>query len=348
MLTSLYNVKNNVRRGFTRDLKEQIDYFNSSRLYTLEVKMTSNCCLKCSYCYAESTPQCSQQLDSTVLRGLIDDCAEAGIRQINWGGGEPLERKDWYDIMNYAKDKGLNNLLMTNGMLLHDKSTAKKVADVVEMAFVHIDTLNKTVWESLHESDAEMHQKQIDGINNLLDGGFPCEDLALSMTLAKPLFEDEDYKRTIDWAYDELGIAAILFPYRNFGFAGQRTDLNPRFEQMADAYKYRNAKDGIPSGPGFGTKFYCGTSSHISAGGEVMACSMVYPTYVGNINKVPFSEIYSKNIKTLTYQSLHDPKNIKGHCSDCEHNVFCWGCRAASELITGSYTNSDPICWMNH
>jgi radical SAM protein with 4Fe4S-binding SPASM domain len=73
---------------------------------------------------------------------------------------------------------------------------------------------------------------------------------------------------------------------------------------------------------------------------------MVYPTYVGNINKFRFKELYENNIEKLTYKRLHNPKNIKGHCSTCKNNSFCWGCRAASELIAGGFKNSDPICWM--
>jgi len=345
-MRALYLTKNNVRRGFTKNLDERIKYFNLGKIYTVEVKLTPKCSFRCNYCYAESTPTCNQQLSMEKLKELIDDCIESDVKQINWGGGEPLERKGWYEIMKYAKSKGLTNLLMTNGMMLHKKDIVKKVSDVVEMAFVHIDTLNKDVWESLHETKSELHKMQVDGLTNLLDNGFPRENLAISMTTAKPLFENDDYKKTIDWAYDKLGIAVILFPYRNFGFAEKRVDYNPSFEQLAEIYQYRNNKDGIPSGPGFGTKFYCGTKCYIQSGGEVLGCSMVYPTYVGNVNKERFKDIYEKNWKTLSYYHLHNPSNIKGHCSDCENNSFCWGCRAAAALITGDHNNADPLCWM--
>lgn len=335
-----------MRRGFTRNLDERIEYFNEGKLYTTEVKLTSNCSLQCKYCYAESTPACTQSLPTEKIEELINDCAETGIKQMNWGGGEPLERKNWHELMRYTNEKGLENLLMTNGCLLHQMETAEKVANLVDMVFVHIDTLNLGIWKQLHGTNQELHQKQIDGIINLLDSGFPCEDVAISMTLTKQIFENEDYKKTLDWAYDELGVAAILFPYRNFGFAGQTMDFNPTFEQMAEAYKYRNGKDGIHSGPGFGTKFYCGTKCYVQAGGELMGCSMVYPTYVGNINKIRFKDLYLRNKDVLTYNKLHNPRNIKGHCSKCEHNTFCWGCRAASELIAGGFQKSDPICWV--
>jgi radical SAM protein with 4Fe4S-binding SPASM domain len=343
----LYKTRNNVRRGFSRDLEERVDYFEKGRIYTAEIKLTPKCSFGCAYCYASSTPACDAQISKEKIMEIIDDCVETDVRQVNWGGGEPLERKDWYEIMCYAKDCGLENLLMTNGMLLSEDSIAKKVNSVVEMAFVHLDTLDKEVWTALHSTNPELHQRQVDGLHNLLAQGFSPDDLALSMTLAKPIFNNDDYKKTLDWAYDDIGTAAILYPYRNFGFAGQTMDYNPTYEEMADAYKYRNDKDGIPSGPGFGSKFYCGTKCYIQSGGEVMGCSMVYSTYVGNVNKKRFRQIYSENSEKLTYQKLHTPKKIKGHCSKCENNTFCWGCRAASELIAGDYEKSDPICWMS-
>ena len=343
-IRSLLECKNNVRRGFCRDLREEIDYFEKNRLYTVEVGMTPMCSIRCIYCYASSTPDWTGGIPTKTLYNLIEDLVKCDVKNINWGGGEPLSRANWYDIMKYAQDCGLKNLLMTNGLALSNKKEAEKVNDLVEMAFIHMDTLNPRIWKSLHDGPIQFLNKQVAGVENLLETGFSPDDLALSITVTAPIIEGEDYKKTIDWAYDEKGTSAILFPYRAYGFAKEAEWLRPENREMWLVYEYRNSKDGINSGPGFGSKFYCGTSCNIGVTGDVLACSMVPATKVGNIHKTSFKELYDKYGNILTYAKLHNGRNIEGRCSSCKNNEFCWGCRALSYLVCGDYNVSDPIC----
>ncbi len=341
----LKDAKNNVRRGWTRDLDDVIKYFNGSQIYTLEVKITSSCVMNCLYCYASSTKDSVQQMSTQTLCTLLDDAADCGVQQISWGGGEPLERADWREVMAYARDTGLRNLVMTNGMELSDPGNLADFMDLVEMVSVHIDTFDQGIWARLHGGMSPRFDAQIQGLEGLIESGFDRTDMALYMTLTDPLFIADDYLQTIDLAYDHYGISVIMYPFRAFGFGKDVTDLNPTKEQMARAYQYRNAKDGIPSGPGFGSKFYCSTSCHVGSGGELFGCSMVLPSYVGNIHRIGFKDLYDRNSHTLTYHQLKDPSNIKGKCSSCADNSFCWGCRGASDIVCGDFTESDPFCW---
>ncbi len=343
-IKSLLECRNNVRRGFCRDLKEKMEYFDENRLHAVEVGMSPMCSVRCIYCYASSTPHWTGGIPTKTLYSLIDDLVECDVRQVNWGGGEPLNRPDWYDVMKYAQDCGLENLLMTNGLALSNKKEAKKVSDLVEMAFIHIDTLDPRVWKPLHDGPVQFLGKQVKGLENLLEEGFSPDDLAISMTVVAPLIEGEDYKKTIDWAYDEKKISAILFPYRAYGFAKEAERLRPENREMWQVYEYRNSKDGINSGPGFGSKFYCGTRCNIGVVGDVLACSMIPATRVGNIHKTPFRELYERYGDLLTYAHLHDGGKIEGRCGSCKNNDFCWGCRALSYLVCGDYNVSDPIC----
>ncbi len=343
-IKSLSECKNNVRRGFCRDLDELRDYFDKNKLYTVEIGLTPMCQIRCIYCYASSTPDWTGGIPTKILYRLIDDLVECDVKQVNWGGGEPLCRPDWDEIMKYAQDCGLNNLLMTNGLALSNKKVAERVNDLVEMAFVHIDTLDPKIWRSLHDAPTQLLSNQISGVENLLETGFSPNDLALSITVTAPIIESDDYKKTIDWAYDTKGMAAILFPYRAYGFAKEADWLRPENRDMWKVYEYRNSKDGIPSGPGFGSKFYCGTRCNIGVMGDVLACSMIPTTKVGNIHKVSFKQLYERYGNMLTYAHLHDGRNIQGRCSSCKNNSFCWGCRALSFIVCGDYNVSDPIC----
>ncbi|MBD3388972.1 MAG: radical SAM protein [Candidatus Altiarchaeales archaeon] len=346
-MENLLRCENNVRKGFTKDFQSQMKYFNEGKLYTVEIGLTSFCDGGCNYCYAESTPENVKQLSDEKIFEIIDDLVELDVKQVNWGGGEPLARDNWYEIMSYSKYKGLTNLLMTNGAYMKEIEDAKKVNEIVDLAHIHIDTLDKEIHYKTHECSDGYLENQINGLENLMGTNFGAENIALAITVTDPIIRDKDYVKTIDWAYDEKNISVILYPYRAFGLAKESENLSPKFERMWDVYKYRNSKDSVESGPGFGTKFYCGTKCVINYHGDVLGCSMVYSTYAGNVNKQSFKKIFSENKEKLLYEKLHSPETISGHCSKCEKNNFCWGCRAASELIEGDYCKSDPICWMS-
>ena len=342
----LRGCKNNVRRGWSKDIEETLKYFNLPGIYTLEVKLTNKCSMGCSYCYACSTECSTQRMSKKTIFSLIEDACECGVQQINWGGGEPLERDDWRDMMEFARDLGLRNLVMTNGMFLSDKKILSDFTKLVDMTTVHIDTFDAKIWEKIHNFRKNMLGLQVSGVENLIKSGFDVDDMALCMTITKPLFEGQDYKKTIDRAYDVYGISAIMYPFREFGMGKAHQNLNASREDIACAYKYRNEKDGIPSGPGFGSKIYCATSCHVGAQGELFGCSMVLPSYVGNIHKFGFKDLYERNIEKLTYHKLKEPSNIQGKCSSCVNNTFCWGCRGASDIVCGDFAQSDPFCWM--
>src|SRR5213083_2470311 len=61
------------------------------------------------------------QLSWPLVRGLLDDCKEVGIRSIRLYGGEPLLHKDLTRIVEHSVRLGLNTWMTTNGILLRDR-----------------------------------------------------------------------------------------------------------------------------------------------------------------------------------------------------------------------------------
>ncbi len=61
-----------------------------------------------------------------------------GVKFIIFSGGEPLTRKDIFDIALYAKSLGIITYLSTNGLYIK-KSNAKKILDTFNYIGVSID-----------------------------------------------------------------------------------------------------------------------------------------------------------------------------------------------------------------
>ncbi len=95
---------------------EQKRYFEENRLYALQIESTDACAQGCVYCYAGSTPQETRGLTSEEIRGLLQDAAALEIRAIDWLGGDPLVRSDWYELMVYAQSLGIINNIWTRNL----------------------------------------------------------------------------------------------------------------------------------------------------------------------------------------------------------------------------------------
>ena len=85
------------------------------------VTLTANCNLRCIGCRYGRDFMPGAQLSLPLVRGLLDDCKEVGIRSIRLYGGEPLLHKDLTRIVEHSVRLGLNTWMTTNGILLRDR-----------------------------------------------------------------------------------------------------------------------------------------------------------------------------------------------------------------------------------
>jgi AdoMet-dependent heme synthase len=100
---------------------------NKPRLVFWE--LTKGCNLRCIHCRASATELSSPtDLPTESAKAIIDQIAEVSHPILVLSGGEPLFRKDIFELARYATEKGLRAALATNGTLV-TKSVARKIAD---------------------------------------------------------------------------------------------------------------------------------------------------------------------------------------------------------------------------
>lgn len=107
------------------------------------VKLTENCQAKCTSCdYWKSRWQDGIDTDRAVE--LLDEIGAAGIRSLRFTGGEPLLRKDLFEVMKRANTSSFRQIILqTNGLLikkLHKEINASPITKVC----VSIDGLEGT------------------------------------------------------------------------------------------------------------------------------------------------------------------------------------------------------------
>jgi len=100
---------------------------NKPRLIFWE--LTKGCNLRCIHCRASATELSSpDDLSTAAAKAIIDQIAEVSNPILVLSGGEPLFRKDIFELARYGTAKGLRVALATNGTLV-TKPVARKIAD---------------------------------------------------------------------------------------------------------------------------------------------------------------------------------------------------------------------------
>ncbi|MFY9743877.1 MAG: radical SAM protein [Candidatus Sulfotelmatobacter sp.] len=99
---------------------------NKPRLIFWE--LTKGCNLRCIHCRASATELSSpDDLSTESAKAIIDQIAEVSNPILVLSGGEPLFRKDIFELAQYGTKKGLRVALATNGTLV-TKEVARKIA----------------------------------------------------------------------------------------------------------------------------------------------------------------------------------------------------------------------------
>jgi len=80
--------------------------------------VTNACSRKCGHCYMDSGERDAGEMSAEEFRRAIDLLAGMGVFHIALGGGEALERPDFFELVSYVRERGIVPNLTTNGFLL--------------------------------------------------------------------------------------------------------------------------------------------------------------------------------------------------------------------------------------
>lgn len=126
---------------------------NKYLLHTLFFEVTSRCNALCDHCGSRCTASKKDELSPETFKKVLDSVAENfGTKAImlNITGGEPLMRKDLFEITGYADRLGFKWGLVTNGMLITDDVISKMKETHMSTITISLDGMKKTHEEFRH------------------------------------------------------------------------------------------------------------------------------------------------------------------------------------------------------
>ncbi|MBT7272127.1 MAG: radical SAM protein [Nitrospina sp.] len=107
---------------------------------SLIIEPTNTCNLRCTFCFVtDGMTRDGGFMDFNIFKKIINDCTDLEhLCMHNWG--EPLLHKDIFRMIEYAKNKGVNYVVMnTNGTLLTDKMINRIVNSKLDIIRFSID-----------------------------------------------------------------------------------------------------------------------------------------------------------------------------------------------------------------
>lgn len=129
----------------TREVRETDDQRN---YLLVDLNLTNECNLRCLYCYADAGGPLESEMSTDEVIHLLDRLVVLSPTVIAFTGGEPLLRKDLFEIAPYATEIGLPTSLVTNGILI-DERNAEQLAEYFDKVQVSLDGSTASIHERL-------------------------------------------------------------------------------------------------------------------------------------------------------------------------------------------------------
>lgn len=92
------------------------------------VEITGACNEKCIHCYAESGPVRSRGMSVETARRVLDQLKSAKFRKCQIVGGEPLVHKGFWEILEYARSLGFEELEVFSNATLFRKDDLERLS----------------------------------------------------------------------------------------------------------------------------------------------------------------------------------------------------------------------------
>ena len=334
-------------------------------------EITRRCNLNCVHCRSSSEMEVKGHRDFSTEEAyrIIDDIASYAKPVIVLSGGEPLLRKDVFDIAKYGTEKELRMCIATNGTLVTDEICEKMNASGVKMVSLSLDGSTDAIHDDFRSQKgafagtinaARLFKKH--GVQFLVNSSFTKrnqEDIPHVYKLAKELgatawymfmivptgrgeeimnelISKEDYEEILDWHYQmeknekDLLVRPTCAPHYYRIVLQKQKEEGEKFERRSLKFSTGGSK-GCIAGQ---------VIALIDVDGNVLPCSY-FPKFAGNVREQSFKDVWENS---ELFKELRDFKKYKSRCGSCEFINVCGGCRARAYAVSGDYLEEEPFC----
>ncbi len=329
-----------------------------NRPLALLAELTYRCPLQCPYC---SNPlelgRYRQELDTETWIRVLGEASELGVVQIHFSGGEPLVRRDIYDLVREARRLELYSNMST-GATVVDGTTLDRLREA-GLDHLQVSLLDTDPDSNDRLAGTRSFDRKREAVLGAKERGFP---VTLNVVLHRQnLDRIEDVIRiALEWNVDRLELANTQ--YTGWAFRN-RAALMPTRAQFEHAQAVvERARSGeaarldilhvlpdyyqeLPKAclQGWGNVFM-----NVAPDGAVLPCQTAR-----EITGLEFPNVRDQSLQEIwtdapVFQRFRGTDWLPEPCRSCDRReVDFGGCRCQAFLMTGDAGATDPVCHLS-
>ena len=342
--------------------------------------LTRRCNLRCRHCYTTSADvEFPGELTTEQAMGVLDDLETMKLPALILSGGEPLARRDFFEIAERSKKVARFLALSTNGTGIIGE-TADRVAEIgFQYVGISLDGIGET--NDWFRGQSGAFVMALAGVRNCIKRG-------VKVGLRFTITEDNGHqlpdliRLCDDEGVDKFYLSHLVYAGR--GDKNRGSDADHARTRKAMDLLIERAWDGVSGGrdleivtgnndadavyflrwaeENFDEAKVAHVRAHLEAWGgnssgvgvaNIDPQGTVHPdTYwsdydLGSVKDRKFSEIWTGDDPVLAQLRLR-PRPLKGRCGACAFKAVCGGnTRIRALQLTGDPWAEDPACYLS-
>jgi mycofactocin biosynthetic radical S-adenosylmethionine protein MftC len=315
-------------------------------------ELTYACNLACVHCLSSSGQRDDRELTTEEAKAVIDELNRLQVFYINIGGGEPMIRRDFLELVDYAISKNVGVKFSTNGAFI-DAEKAKRFAAMdyldIQISLDGIDAATNDAVRGVGSYDTAIR-----AMEHLKAANFGPFKISIVVTRHN-VDQLDEFKALADYYGAQLRVTRLRPSGRG---AESWHELHPTNAQQRQIYNWLLAHgENVLTGDSFFHLNALGESlpglNMCGAGrivclidpiGDVYACPFVLHDQfkAGSVrDEGGFAGVWKESDLFL---SLREPESA-GACSACGQYDACQGGCMAAKFFTGlPLDGPDPEC----
>jgi mycofactocin radical SAM maturase len=311
-------------------------------------EVTFACNLRCRHCLSASAEPAPDELTTPEALNLVDQLHEAGVFQINFGGGEPFIRPDFEEILEACHSRGIMTCISTNGTLL-DAGLVERLARTRLVAIqVSLDGARQETCDAIRGKG--VFDRAIKALKLLEASSIPT-----SINTVLTTHNADEIPAMYRLAKD-LGVSLRVSRFRPSGRGADNwEELRPNPSQLLAFSDWLANSEDVRTGDSFfslTSQERQGLGLNLCGAAKLTCC--VGPT--GNMHPCAFLQsdrFKAGSLRDSTFQEIWDDseiyesfRSLRIHsCEDCQRFDQCHGgCPAVAYHLKNDIEGGDPEC----
>lgn len=296
---------------------------------SVQLDLTYRCNERCIHCYLDHDDH--GEMNTAEILELLEQMAAAGVFFLTISGGEILMRRDFFEILEYARKLMFCVKLKTNGVMIREEQAARLARATIDSVQISIYSHRAEVHDAITKLPGSL-KRSVEAAKLLRAHGVR---VFFANVLMKQNAADYQGVRALaeetgaifrldptvtpmmdgDRGVLELNVdaAALREVFLDEGLVGDATEFcAPPTGPLGHA----DAMETLPCSAGH-------TACYVSPYGDVYPC-VQFPLPTGNVRKSKFLDIWKHSsemneVRSITLGDL-------GTCSSCAHGGSCTRC----------------------